>query len=54
MSLFEGGRVGSSNDKRQIGKRSVYGRVEVVWVGCSKEKCVGGSVVDWVSVCVCV
>ena len=26
MSLFEGGRVGSSNDKGQIGQRSLYGR----------------------------
>ena len=27
MSLFKGGREGSSNDKGQIGQRSLYGRL---------------------------
>ena len=57
MSLFEGGRVKSSNYNGQLGQMSVYGRSGSTsrlcrWGVGNKEKGVGGSGVGWNIGCV--
>ena len=52
MYLFVGDWIGSSSGKGKIGKRSVYWKSGVWKMGSGKDKCVGGTGLEWSDGCV--